>query len=599
MTVDTPTALLNFEQERLLDLQALNILDTESEERFDRLTRLLADALGVPIALVSLVDEDRQWFKSSCGLDVHETPRETSFCAHALREPELFIVPDATLDPRFAANPLVLGEPKIRFYAGAVLRGPAGMPVGTCCMIDRKPRVLDEREEAVLKHVAALVQRELNGTENLADLRREIEREVFRDLSTGLANDRLFRDQLERAIDAAREHQQQITVLCIRLGAVWDKPPIKGLAELDILSAAAERLLPVCRGGGTLLARRGRDLAVLLTGAPRQQALAVERIATALGEPLEARDERLDLGPVVGASLFPDDGEDARTLIDAAEAALAMPPSGGGAIRYHDAELAATAASQNRLKYDLRAAIRRDDLHMVYQPKVDAGTGAYVGAEALVRWTDQERGPVSPLQMIAAAEGSDLIHELGHWVLRSVARQIRDWRDAGLDLGPVAVNLSAVELLHPDLCSRVRGVLNEFAIAGEAIQIEVTETTLVEDFDGAADRMRELRELGIVFAIDDFGTGYSSLAYLQRLPVHYLKIDRAFVKEIDGGGDAAAIVDGIIRLAHGLRLQVIAEGVETSAQAAQLQAFGCNQIQGYFYARPLPAGELGDWIKSR
>lgn len=189
MTVDPPTALLDFEPERLLDLQALNILDTESEERFDRLTRLLADALGVPIALVSLVDGERQWFKSHCGLDVSETPRETSFCAHALHQPELFIVPDATLDPRFAANPLVLGEPKIRFYAGAVLRGPAGMPVGTCCMIDRKPRVLDEREQAVLKHVAALVQRELNSTESLANLRREIEREVFRDLSTGLANE--------------------------------------------------------------------------------------------------------------------------------------------------------------------------------------------------------------------------------------------------------------------------------------------------------------------------------------------------------------------------------------------------------------------------
>jgi EAL domain-containing protein (putative c-di-GMP-specific phosphodiesterase class I) len=381
---------------------------------------------------------------------------------------------------------------------------------------------------------------------------------------------------------------------------VWDKAPIEGLSEQDILSAAAERLLSVSHGDGTVLARRGRDLMALLTGAPRQQALTVERIATALGEPLEVEGERLDPGLVVGASLFPDDGEDAEALIRAAEAALAMLPSGGGGvIHYHDAELAAAAASQSRLKFDLRAAIRLDELHVVYQPKVDAATGAYVAAEALVRWTDRERGPVSPFEMIAAAEGSDLIHELGHWVLRSVARQIGSWRDEGLDPGPVAVNLSAVELLHPDLCARVRGVLNEFAITGEAIQIEVTETTLVEDFAVAAERMSELRELGIEFAIDDFGTGYSSLAYLQRLPVKYLKIDRAFVKEIDDGGEAAAIVDGIIRLAHGLRLQVIAEGVETSAQAAQLRTFGCNQIQGYFYARPLPAGEFGGWIKSR
>jgi predicted signal transduction protein with EAL and GGDEF domain len=520
--------------------------------------------------------------------------------AHALREPELFIVPDATLDPRFASNPLVLGDPSIRFYAGAVLRGPTGAPVGTCCIIDRKPRVLDERGQAVLKQVAALVQRELNSTENLADLRREIEREVFRDLITGLANERLFRDQLERTIVAAREGQQQITVLCIRLAAVWNKPPIEGMSEQDILSAAVERLLPVSRGSGIVLARRGRDLLALLTASPRQQALAVERIATALGEPLEVGGERLDPGLVVGASLFPDDGDDAETLIGAAEAALAMPPiGGGGAIHYHDAELAATAASQSRLRFDLRTAIRRDELRVVYQPKVDARTGAHVGAEALVRWADQKRGPVSPQQMIAAAEGSDLIHELGHWVLRSVALQIRNWRDEGLDPGPVAVNLSAIELLHPDLCSRVRGVLTEFDIPGTAIQIEVTESTLVEDFGAAVERMQELRELGIVFAIDDFGTGYSSLAYLQRLPVNYLKIDRAFVKEIDDSEDAAAIVDGIIRLAHGLRLQVIAEGVETGAQAARLQAFGCDQIQGYFYARPLPAEELGGWIKSR
>jgi diguanylate cyclase len=600
VTVDTPASILDFEQERLLDLHALNILDTDSEERFDRLTRLLADALDVPIALVSLVDESRQWFKSSCGLDQRETARETSFCAHALREMELFIVPDATRDPRFATNPLVLGEPKIRFYAGAVLRGPNGMPVGTCCMIDRKPRVLNEREKAVLKHVAALVQRELQATENLTDLRREIERQVFRDLGTGLANDRLFRERLGRAVEVGRGRQQQITVLCIRLGVLWEKIPTERPVEAEIVSAAAERLLSVCTGGGSLLGRRGRDFAALLTGSPREQALAVERMATLLAEPLEAGCEPIDLGAVVGASLFPDDGSCAEALIDAAEAALAMRPAGStGAIRYYKAALAAANASRNNLKSRLRAAIRRDELHMVYQPKVDARSGICVGAEALMRWTDGERGPVSPLDMIAAAEGSDLIHELGHWVLRSVAGQVRDWRADGFDFGPVAVNLSAAELMHPDLCARVRGILTEFAILPGEIQIEVTESTLIEDFALAVERMVELGELGIAFAIDDFGTGYSSLAYLQRLPVHYLKIDRAFVKDIDGSDDAAALVEGIVRLAHGLQLHTIAEGVETAAQAALLRASGCDQMQGYFFSRPLPAAAFQHWITAR
>lgn len=218
---------------------------------------------------------------------------------------------------------------------------------------------------------------------------------------------------------------------------------------------------------------------------------------------------------MLGVALFPDHAAGAEALIDAADAALSMRPAGGtGAIRYHERTVFAVTSFRQGLRHRLRAAISRDELRIVYQPKVEVHSGAARGAEALVRWTDPARGPVSPLNIIAAAEGSELIHELGAWVLGRVARQVHAWRAEGLNPGPIAVNLSGAELLHPGLCPRVKGVLQQFELEPDAIQIEITETALVEDFEQASERLADLRRLGISCALDDCGTGYSSFSLL-------------------------------------------------------------------------------------
>jgi diguanylate cyclase len=586
------------EQARLLDLRSLQLLDTASEDRFDRLTRLIADAIDIPIALVSLVDSKRQWFKSAHGIERGETSREDSFCAHAILEPELLIVPDASVDPRFASNPLVLGDPRIRFYAGAVLRGPAGQAVGTCCIIDRKPRQLTAQEKGLLRQVAALTERELHQTHHLADLRSEIEREVFQDAETGLPNERLFTDRVTQEIERAAAKSGHITVLSVNFMNIGAVKALSGSAsDGALLIEAARRITGIVGGSGATTARRGHQLAVLLPGGPQDEGETVRLIAKALAEPFEIGRETHHPGAVVGASVFPEDGGSAEALIAASEAALAADASTTEArCRYYNPAIGAAIASRHDLENRLRRALRDEALHLAYQPKVDARSGAVCGAEALLRWTDPERGAISPLDIVGVAERSELIHELGAWVLRRVCRQIRSWHDRGLRIGPIAANLSGAELLSPELRSRVQSAIREAGIPPGSLELEITESTLIADLAVAAKRIKELAEAGIAFAIDDFGTGYSSLAYLKRLPVKYLKIDRAFVRDIAVSADDAAVARGIIDIARSLRLMVIAEGVETSAQATQLRASGCDQFQGYFFARPLLPHEFEAWL---
>ena len=586
------------EQARLLDLHSLRLLDTASEDRFDRLTRLVADAVDIPIAWLSLVDSKRQWFKSAYGVERGETAREVAFCAHAILEPELLVVPDACRDPRFASNPLVLGEPRIRFYAGAVLRGPAGHAVGTCCIIDRKPRELSEQEKQLLRQVAALAERELHQTRHLADLRSEIEREVFQDAETGLPNERLFTDRLTQGIERAAARAEQLTVLCVNFANIGAVKALSGSAsDRALLIEAARRVARSAGGGGATTARRGHQLAVLLPGGPQEKGETVRLIAKTLAEPFEMGGVSHYPGALVGASVFPADGGSAEALIAASEAALAADASASQLrCRYYNPAIGAALASRHDLENRLHRALGDDAVHLAYQPKVDARSGALCGAEALLRWTDPERGVVSPLDIVEVAERSELIHELGAWVLRRVCRQIRAWHDKGLRIGPVAANLSGAELLSPALRSRVESAIEEAAIPPGSLELEITESTLIADLAGAAERIGELAEAGIAFAIDDFGTGYSSLSYLKRLPVAYLKIDRAFVKDIAVSADDAAMAQGIIGIARSLRLKVIAEGVETAAQATQLRASGCDQLQGYLFARPLPPDEFEAWV---
>jgi EAL domain-containing protein (putative c-di-GMP-specific phosphodiesterase class I) len=271
--------------------------------------------------------------------------------------------------------------------------------------------------------------------------------------------------------------------------------------------------------------------------------------------------------------------------------------TGRDSYQFFKSEMNVRAMERQSLEDSLRHAIDRCELSLYYQPKIHLASGTISGVEALIRWRHPQRGLVPPDQFIAIAEDSGLIVPIGRWVLREACRQARVWQDAGLPPMCVAINISAVELRAPGFVSGVRAILRETDLEPRYLELELTETVLMEDSRSVEDVLRELKDIGVLLALDDFGTGYSSLCHLRRFPIDELKIDQSFVRDLTTGDDDASIVTAVIGLGKSLHMRVVAEGVETREQLAMLQEYGCPQGQGYYFSRPMPAVEFGHLLK--
>jgi EAL domain-containing protein (putative c-di-GMP-specific phosphodiesterase class I) len=266
-----------------------------------------------------------------------------------------------------------------------------------------------------------------------------------------------------------------------------------------------------------------------------------------------------------------------------------MPLSQQSGFRLYQPRQSDAASRAFRIESALKTAIERNELHLVYQPKVDTNTRETVGAEVLLRWRSEALGNVSPGEFIPVAERSGLIVDLGTWVLAETCRQIAAWRDAGRDCPPIAVNLASEQLRQPDFCGVVKDSLQRFSIDGRQLNLELTESSLVDDIEGAIKIMKRLRRLGITFSIDDFGTGFSSLNYLGKMPISLLKIDRTFIAHVPDRDDDMKLVRSIVNMGHDLGVKIVAEGVETEEQLAFLRSIDCDQVQGFLVGRPLAA----------
>jgi predicted signal transduction protein with EAL and GGDEF domain len=369
-----------------------------------------------------------------------------------------------------------------------------------------------------------------------------------------------------------------------------------------LLRQVAQRLSGCVRVADTVSRQGGDEFVVLLQDleTPEQAASVARKILDVVAEPYAIEGTHLVVTPSVGISVFPQDGQDIATLLRNADAAMYHAKAAGrNNFQFFTREMNARVRERAAMEARLRRALQSGQgLSLQYQPRIDLATGAVAGMEALLRWHDPDLGAVAPANFIPVAEESGLILPIGEWVLREACRQNRAWQDAGLPVLPVSVNLSAVQCRQAGLEEVVLDALGSASLAADCLELEVTETSIMHDIEAVGGTLEALRARGIRLSIDDFGTGYSSLAYLKRLPLDRLKIDRSFVRDAPHDADDAAITAAIVGMARTLGLRTLAEGIETESQLEFLRRLGCEEAQGFLFSRPLPPDAFVTWVRS-
>jgi diguanylate cyclase len=574
--------LPNDEMDRLAALRAYHILDTPPEVAFDALTQLAAEYFKVPISLISLVDADRQWFKASKGLAATETPRAASFCAHAILRPdEIMVVENASLDPRFADNPMVCGDPSIRFYAGAPIRAENGQALGTLCIMDRKSRQIGAAGRRFLTNLASNVA-------SMLELHRKnlvLATMSGRDPLTGLANRRIFDTELASACSGASVGVP-FGLLMLDLDDFKEINDRFGHAVGDsLLREVGQRLNQAVRAGDLVARLGGDEFAVVVAGPVDLDGLRqlAQRLMAAFLTDMPHHPHTVPIRTSIGLALAPVHGTEPRILSRAADLALYRAKRAGRRM-FSVATTSddAAAAAMSLFERELRQAIAGRTLALHWQPCVSLHSGAVIGHEALLRWHPPGLGPVSPVDIISHAEKFGLIAALDEMVVRRACIEAASWpRPDG-----VSVNLAAWWFNNGDLVGLVGSALTDSGLAPSRLTIELTEGTLVQHTDHARQRIANLRKMGVRVALDNFGVGYASLACLSSFELDEVKLDRVFVQGLGSNPRAQAVARAVIALGRALGLAVCAEGVETLDQLRFLRAAGCDTAQGFLLARP-------------
>ncbi len=466
-----------------------------------------------------------------------------------------------------------------------------------------------QAEEALLRAHDELEQRVVERTAELATANTQLQEEVFErmqaeqriwhiahhDSLTGLPNRALLHDRLEQALTQAQRNQQRVAVMFLDLDRFKSINDTLGHAVGDeLLKQVAQRLTSVVRAVDTVSRLGGDEFVIVLheLTSPDDAVQVAEKILNALSSTVQIEGHELRATPSIGISVFPDDGNEVFVLMKNADTAMYHAKAmGRNTFQFFAQQMNEQASRFFKLENRLRQAIEQGQLLLHYQPLVDWPRGEVCGMEALVRWNDPEHGMISPAEFIPVAEETGLIIPLGEWVLTEALRQNRAWQQEGRPLLPVSVNLSPRQFRQKGLVDTVRRILVETGQPATLLELEITESTLMQDIDDTSARLREFAAMGVRLAIDDFGTGYSSLSYLKRFPVDKLKIDQSFVRDLTTDPDDAAIVTAIIGLAKSLGLDTLAEGVETTEQLNILLSLGCDKFQGYLFSRPLPPAQ--------
>lgn len=703
------------EAQRLAELAEYHELDTHPEPGLDALIRYAQRIFSVPIALISLVANDRKFVKAGRGIDSTKLPRESSFCSYTVLGHTVLIVPDAQCDVRFRLPNMVTGEPSIRFYAGAPLLTPNGFAIGTFCIEDvvARPHGLSEDEQELLVNLAMLVMdklevRRLSTIE--ADARKRFEavaglsadsiicadqnncilswnkaaermfgyeaREVighnlniiipprFRtmheaglqraaaglqtkligslvtvpalkrsleefpielslshwmeggehrfgaiarditervatearlkhaaeyDAMTGLAN----RVLLDAELTATSNAGLPVALILVDLDGFKDVNDSLGhTAGDEVLKAIAKRLADVATGMGLPCRLGGDEFVVVLKNIddPSTALQIADRLIKVVEQPIELGERSIYVGASAGVSFASGVEWAIDVLFEQADLALYKAKTDGkGRARPFTADLQAIAQTRMSISSGIRQAWEQGELELYYQPQVRLSDGCVVGAEALIRWNHPERGLLTPAAFLSTLETSLLAIPVSEWILETACRKAAEWRASKHPTFRIGVNLFAAQLRSGELPGVVRRVLQETGLCAAALELEITENTILCSEARIHVALQALRDIGIGIAFDDYGTGFASLTMLKNFPVTRLKIDRSFVSGPDTGAKDLVIVEAIARLAQGLKLEVIAEGIETHAQADLMRVY-CEEGQGYLFGRPMTAG---------
>ncbi|PLX96089.1 MAG: GGDEF domain-containing protein [Desulfuromonas sp.] len=435
------------------------------------------------------------------------------------------------------------------------------------------------------------------------EIQKQLEHQSNHDALTGLANRVLLDDRIAQSIARAERIGGYVAVFLLDLDRFKIINDSLGHSQGDtILVKVSERLAACVRPGDTLSRLGGDEFAIVMPDltTTAEIRLMAQKILMAFDTPFTLGERELRITTSMGASLYPRDGLHGEDLIRHADTAMYQAKShGGNSFQFCSQEMDARAHRALELEADLRLALVRDEFILHYQPKINLSRNEIDGCEALVRWTHPDKGMISPGDFIPLAEETGLIVALGTWVLREACRQFKAWQAEGLPPIRIAVNLSARQFLQDDFVLNVKQILTEFAMDPRWLELELTESMVMQDPDKVAIILAQLKEIGFSLSLDDFGTGYSSLNYLRRFPIDYLKIDRSFILDVASDSTAASVANSVIGIAHSLGIHAIAEGVETREQLAFLAQCKCDSIQGFLFSKPLPAAELAQLLTEK
>ena len=576
---------ISLENDRLAALHLSGLLETQASEEFDQFTRLAADLFQVPTVLISLVDRDRQKFLARVGFDADMTPRESSICAYAMRQPKILEVHDLTRDQRFRDNALVTGSPFMRFYAGVPLRLPSGFILGALCIIDVKPRVLTPAEREQLFMLARMV-------EDQIALRQSVGR---RDAVSGLVNRQQMSADLQDLIDAAQSPPQMLVLIDILdLKRAQEMAQAVGVSATESLICNIAFALTQALAGECVLYHVGVTRFAFWHDDDKCQRV-VERVIRALEKPMLAAGVSILLRPHIGLAPFECAASSAGDVLRQAITALNMAREANTRCATYDAQQDDGLRRRYRLAVDIQRAFENDELRLVFQPRVAVKSGTIRSVEALLRWQHGLLGEISPAEFIPIVERTALMRKLTLWVIERAIRELKAWHEQFPALR-LSINLSPRDFDDDDLVPAIMACCRQYRLDPGFLEFEVTEGEWLQRDTRVLAQMRALTDAGATLAIDDFGAGYSNFAYLNELPASILKIDQTLVRDIDRNHRHAILVRGILSIARRLGYTTVVEGVENAATAASIAAWKCDEAQGYFFARPMGAEQIASFI---